>query len=223
MNPISLFCFRDTLELDDRETKVLWQDAIQVVSPRDLHEVELILDMPKTYLRKLIDNVTLISDSSHFPYRGKKIDLVRCDPHHLKVCQTFVQDSKCISLLNGGLNSIFSKTGGVRGFAKTTAKIIYGRTFSGQTSIAHYLPPIVEERCGGVLALLDGLHRCFITKGVGTNLETIFIRQVEAQFPGELHHWRDVQLVNVKPPKAERFFCLQPELYRNLATAGIDG
>jgi hypothetical protein len=198
-----------------------WQAAERIVSLREVDEVVTISDMPKSYLASLVDAIPLVGDSQTFPYRNcKKLDLEKVDPQHVRVGQTFVQQDKCLGIL-GSFSKVFWGSAGTRGFAKQTAKIILGKV-KGDFVVAHYLPPFIEEH-GNEKVLLDGIHRQFICKGVGTTIESIVFRNMETRFPCDWQHWKNIKLVNAKPPKEERFLNLRPELFRDLKAIGIDG
>jgi hypothetical protein len=214
--------FQNRTEIPTSLLCPMWQDANRVISMRDLTNIIAVSDMPKKYLRALIDSIPLVGDPNIFPYRDKKIDLVRCDTQHIRIGQTFVQNDKCLNLLNS-FSRLFWDFAGVRGFAKQTCKVILGQDKSGEHVIAHYLCSIIEHYAQD-LALLDGVHRQYIAKGVGTNIETLFIRNVEVAFPARLHHWREIRQVDTKPvDKNDRYFDLRPELFRDLKAIGIDG
>ena len=106
--------------------------------------------------------------------------------------------------------------------AKSTAAIVLGRTAADEPCIAHYLSPIVEEH-GGRLILMDGVHRNFLVRCVGTTIESIVIRQIGEPFPCDVRSWDEVRVVEEKPPKDQRFFNLRPELFRDVKHIGIDG
>jgi len=137
------------------------------------------------------------------------------------VGQTFVERKKLQRILEdfGGMWNAFAVT---RGIAKRTASIIYGRTESHAHAIAHYLPPIAEENDGRLL-LLDGVHRNFLVRSIGTTIETVLIRGVRERFPCRCGRWDEVSPVDEKPPKSERFHDLEPGLFRDVKSIGIDG
>lgn len=195
-----------------------------IVSLRDIlpETITAILAMPMDYLEALLRNVTLSGDENDRPYAECEIRPIRIDPKGLAIGQTFVQRSKYQDLVEN-----FSKIMGTRfcmpgGIAKLTAKIVYGQTATVEGAIAHYVPPIIERSSSG-LFLLDGIHRNFLVMGVGTTIESIQIEDVSTPLPCATRRWHDISVVTEKPPREQRFYDLQPHLFRNLKWTGIDG
>lgn len=198
--------------------------ASKIVSMRDLAHGSItgVQVMPKDYLRKLLHSVTLEGDTNHRPYKDCDIKLVRIDPNDLAVGQTFVQRSKYQDFLEE-FSSILDESFCVtRGAAKCNALIVFGRTQSGEDVVAHYLPPIIEAT-NGTQFLLDGIHRNFLVKQIGTTIESIIVKGVSAPLPCTAKNWSDIHIVNEKPPRDQRFHNLQPSLFRNLKWIGVDG
>lgn len=193
----------------------------KIVSLREIVEVNCVQAMPKGYLYRLIESVTLDGDPHEKPYSGCVIELVRMDPNSLLVGQTFVERGKLQRILEH-FTDMWSEFCVTRGIAKRTAWIVSGTTALGESVIAHYLPPIVEDNNGHRL-LLDGVHRNFLTKAVGTTIETVVIKGVRTAFPCTCSPWDDVRPVDEKPTKDERFQDLDPALFRNIKAIGIDG
>lgn len=198
-----------------------WGKAKQVVSLREIKDVDLVSDMPRDYIRGLADAIPLSGEPNIFPYRGCKVRVLDIDPATVLVGQRFVQNDKLLNLI-GGLRRVFADFPGIRGFSNLTAKIVLGRSANGLPVIAHYLPTIVEEHEDELIAL-DGMHRQFIVRGVGGTLAAIGIRKVGAPFPCDVHHHREIAMVDAKPPMEQRYFNLKPELFRDLKAVGIDG
>jgi hypothetical protein len=194
-----------------------WDDAQSVVSLREVGSVRGLLVMPRPYLCQLLRKVTIVG--SVYPYENAHFETVRIDPKMLTIGQTFIQRSKYQALLEDfpALFDEFSINTG----AKCTALIVYGETEDGTRVISHYLPPIIEEHES--LCLLDGIHRNFVVMRVGTTLETIVVRGVKEAFPCTPQPWSSVKVVERKPPVMDRYFNLNPGLFRNLEQVGIDG
>ena len=220
----------DPLALDEFESRTgirksdfsgIWDSADRIVALRDLTTVTGVQAMPWPYLEKLIRGVTLAGDRTRRPYRDGQIRQLRMDPRGLTLGQTFIQRSKYQALLEhfGDFFRGFCVTNGV---AKSTAAIVLGRTADGTPAIAHYLPPIVEEHDGKFI-LMDGVHRNFLVRCVGTTIESIVVRNVAEPFPCDARPWEEVQVTEEKPAKDQRFFNLRPELFRDVKHIGIDG
>jgi len=176
--------------------------------------------MPESYLEKLIFNTTL-TGSDQKVYKDCLIKRARIDPNNIRLGQTFVERHKYEKMIEN-LSDAFKGFCVNSGFAKCTPYIILGETKSGDIAIAHYVPPIVEEHGQGLL-LLDGVHRNFLIRAVGTTIESIIIKRIAIPFPCDVHSWRHVKVVDAKPPKNDRFLNLKPELFRDLQWVGIDG
>lgn len=195
-------------------------DVEQIISLRQMVTIKNVQVMPFNYLARLLKNA-ILQGTEERPYKNCEITTARMDPNSLQIGQTFVQRDKYREFLED-FQDVFKNFCVTKGVAKCTALITFGETKEGIPSIAHYLPPIVEEN-NGELCLLDGIHRNFLVKMVGTTLETIIIRKVKHPFPCELQTWSSVKIVDEKPPKEKRFFNLRPELFRDLKIIGING
>ena len=220
-DPIDLDEFQDRTGIIKTGLVPEWDKASRIVALRDIVSVESSQDMPVPYLQKLIANIGLAGDPKEKPYKDCDLQLLRLDPNSALVAQTFVERKKYNSILEN-VSELFGKFATTRGIAKLTARIVLGRDEPGDLCIAHYLPPLVEAHTGRVL-LLDGTHRSFLVKSIGTTVEAIMIRGVTAPFPCEPQEWADVSKVDVKPPKHERFIGLKPDYFRDVKYIGIDG
>lgn len=195
-----------------------WQEATGIVSLRQL-EVEDLRVMPTAYLKQILQSVTLNGTDTQ-PYLDCEIETGRIDPSLLRIAQTFVERPKYQAMLEK-FSALFRNFCVTKGVAKCTALIAYGRTSDGKYAVSHYLPPIVERH--QEMLLLDGIHRNFLVMTVGTTLESIVIHGVKADFPCTPQRWSKITISEQKPPREERFFNLQPSLFRNLEGVGIDG
>ncbi|MBU0625608.1 hypothetical protein KKF05_04660 [Patescibacteria group bacterium] len=220
-NPVNLNEFEQRTGIQRSEFLAHWTEADRFVSLRDLNQVLSIQAMPKPYLCRLLESVTLRGDPTAHPFAGCKIQTMRIDPSSLMVGQTFVERANYGSLIEN-FRSLFDGFCLTKGFAKLTAQIVLGRTADGSIALAHYLPPIIEQHDTRLL-LMDGMHRNFIVLSAGTTIEAIKIHDARHPFPCSPQRWDAVRPVDVKPPKNERFFDLQPELFRDLKSVGIDG
>jgi len=187
-----------------------------IVSLREIISICEITLMEEDYLKALLYNVRL-AGSNTYPYRDCKIYLCRTDPNELILGQTFVLKSKLMSILTD-VQKIFRS-----GFAKIPAYKVYG-TISGKEGLylAHYVPPIIEEHSGNKVSI-DGTHRQFLTRGVGTTIETVVVRCPKTPLPFGLTEWGNIVPCDVKPEKTKRYVDLRPEYFRDLSSVGIDG
>lgn len=205
-----------------RQDVTLWGGAGRIVSLRDLVRIEDIKVMPTGYLERLLHSVTLVGDPSVRPFAGCKIRRMQFDPKQVAIGQTFVERKKCMTWLENDVDKLFQGFDIPAGPLHKRSMIILGRTASDEQAIAHYLPPIVE-RHGNMHVFMDGIHRSFFALRAHPSLEAIKISDVHVPFPADFQSWKDIATVDDKPPKAERFFNLKPELFRDLKHIGIDG
>ncbi|MFB6212500.1 MAG: hypothetical protein ABEI53_01625 [Candidatus Magasanikbacteria bacterium] len=219
--PLPLESFKQKTGIDFFNFVGGWEGVEKVVSLRGMKKVFAIQAMPHPYLRRLLDNVTLKGDSEVFPYKSCEFDSVKVDPNSVRVGQTFVQRSKYQGFIEDfpDLLDGFCANSGI---ANRNASILLGENESGTLVVAHYLPPIIEKH-NGWHCLLDGIHRNFLSKNIGMTIESIVIKGVDTPFPCDLGEWSEVEVVEDKPSKPDRFFNLKKNLFRDLKKIGIDG
>ena len=193
--------------------------SLRDIDPKNIISVEV---MPREYLGRVVRGVTLEGDSSIKPYADCEITTSQVDPHDLKIGQTFIQREKYQQILENFSNMFGGNFCVARGIAKLGPLIIFGTTKDGRPAAAHYLPPIIEEG-NGIRFLLDGIHRNFLVKNVGTTIESILIKGVKIRLPCSPESWNMIKAVEEKPPREERYFDLHAEFFRNLKHTGIDG
>jgi len=202
--------------------KVYPQKIDNVVSLRDIRIILNVQAMPLSYLEKMLIKVGLEDRPQEKIYYHCNIQLIRFDPWNVKIGQTFIERTKYQSLLEDFPN-YFEGYCITRGAAKCNAYIVIGMTENSKLlSLAHYVPPIIEEN-NGELVLLDGVHRSFLIKNVGTTSEAVLIKGVKAKFPCDPQDWRKIKVVDSKPPRNERYFNLNTKYFRDLKYSGIDG
>lgn len=192
-----------------------------IVPFKEMVKIEHLMAMPEDYFESLLRNITLEGNSAVFPYRNASIERGRIDPNMLSIGQTFVERPKYQRLIEN-LQGLFGNFCTTKGFAKCTAYIVIGKTVSGNTGISHYLPPLIEVH-GSQLCLIDGIHRNYTIKAVGTTIESTIIKNVSVKPPCDFGPWSEIRVVDVKPPREERFRNLSTPLFRNLGWVGIDG
>lgn len=223
MQPIVFAEFLERINISQETLALPNSEKIQqVVSPRDMAKVDLVVAMPTRYLQGLLLNVSLIGSPKIKVFTDCQVYLMRFDPAQLFIGQRYVYRKKYISILEN-FENLFEGFLITRGISKLTAFIILGRDRQGILSLAHYIPPLVE-RHNNELLLMDGIHRNFITRRSGTTIESIFIDKVRVPFPCEAVPWEKIIVTDLKPDKKEdRFFNLRSELFRDLEFVGIDG
>lgn len=219
--PIPLEIFEARTGISQGVMAPTWAYASQIVSLRDIVSVSSIQVMSEEYLRKLVCNTTLEGDAGVHVYEKCHISRARIDPHNILVGQTFVERAKCQRMIEH-LSSVFEGFCVNHGFAKSIALVVLGKIADGSFGIAHYVPPIVEQHNGG-LYLLDGVHRNFLAGAVGTTIEAIILKNISIPFPCDVHTWASLRPVDEKPARAERFYNLRPDIFRDLKWVGVDG
>lgn len=217
--PIPLVEFLSSTAIDAGKHHSLFNGVKHVVSLRDITNIDHVGIMPRDYLQNLLANVPL--QTGEKVYEGLEVSLERVDPNGLRIGQTFVLRRKYQSILED-FSDRFNDFCVTRGPAKCNAMIVIGGTKYNSVGIAHYLPPIIEEHPHHRI-LLDGIHRNFLVKQIGTTLEAIVVHKVKTQFPADPQHWRSIKVVDEKPANQQRYFNLQPSLFRLLHAVGIDG
>jgi len=218
---IPVTAFGERIGRCGRDAVPTWNTAEHIVSLRELVSIEAVQPMRRDYLEALMKHVVLAGDTSAHVYRMSTVQTMRVDPHSVLLGQTFIERGKYQRFLEG-FEAQFAAFCVPRGMAKLGACIVLGKTADGKYAIAHYIPPIIElsrERA----ALLDGVHRMYLARQVGTTLETIAVDRVGAPFPADLHGWDKVAVVTEKPPLEKRFSNLRRELFRDLKYVGVDG
>ena len=218
---IPLETFQDRTGLGRSNLCLPWHEAGTVVSLRDIVEVLTVQFMPDYYLQQLLHSVTLEGDPSIHPYANCTVKTFTFEPDLVQVAQTFVERKKYQKILEG-FSGVFSNIQSINGIAKLPAVVVLGITQQGTRAVAHYIPPIVEFNHVG-RNLVDGTHRNFIIRQVGTLISGIMVEGVETPFPCQTLGWNDVQVVDEKPPREQRFIGLRPDLFRDLKYIGIDG
>lgn len=193
--------------------------SLRDIDPRTIKQVQV---MPRSYLLKLLQSITLEGDPAIQPYNGCEVEIVQLDPRDIKIGQTFVQREKYQLLLErfgGILGNGFCMNGGI---AQCGPLIVFGDIQNGIPALAHYVPPIIEATSDSRF-LIDGIHRSFIVRSVGTTIESILIKNVAVPLPCDPISWEHIRIVEEKPARKDRFRNLRRHLFRNTKYAGIDG
>lgn len=180
-NKISVddFCRRTSIDLS---TSIISSSNVEaIVALRDLVKVLDIRIMPESYLRSLLNSVTLEGHPESLVYYKCEFRRARIDPRNLKVGQTFVLRSNYQNLIEN-MTKDFDGFCVNHGFVKCSAMLVYGMTADNKLGLAHYVPPIIEA-FENDLVLIDGVHRCFLTMSIGTTIESIILYNPNAPLP----------------------------------------
>ncbi len=219
--PVEVFVERTGI-IPAQDLAHAWGSVRVIASLRQLEEIDAIQLMTVDYLNKMLGRVVLAGGNRARVYEGCRFHQMAISPRAAKIGQRFIERKKYQALIEnfGAVLGRFSVAGGP---ANIGAFVAYGRLKDGTKAIAHYIPPIVEMNGGSTWALLDGLHRNFIMERMGSTIPVIAVEGIREPFPCALHGWDEIRPVDEKPPAAERFFDLRPELFRDLKLVGIDG
>lgn len=158
------------------------------------------------------------------PFVRATIELRKVDPHQLKIGQKFVYRENYQSLLEN-LTGLFGKFAISSGVSELGAYFVFGKDKDGFRAMACYIPPIIEQH-NADLVIMDGIHRSYITKQLGSTISGIIVRNVAIPFPCGLHPWEDIRVIGLSEKPRDinlRYFELKKELFRDLKYYGIDG
>lgn len=219
---LALPTFQERIGMTMQDLPQSWKRVKLVTSLRCLRDIEDVRSMPVDYLEQLLWHVRLFGNEEVRVYEGCSFSIARLDPNRVQVGQTFVERSKYQALIEG-FHGIFQKFCMVEGVSGLGAYMVLGTDVSGVRSLAHYVPPIVEINGNPKGQLLDGLHRFFLARALGTTSESVVIENACQPFPCELRDWEDVSVVSAKPREDKRFFRLRRDMFRDVKYVGIDG
>jgi|GEM_PF-1147932 len=195
----------------------------RVLPLKNITEVGSIIPLPNSFLFWLLKNVKTMGGD--LPFADSRFELIKFDPLQLRIGQKFAYRENYVELLEK-VSDIFRKKHAINsGVTNLGAFLIFGRDERGQSAIAYYLPPIVEEHRGDPV-IMDGIHRDYLTMQMGATISAIRARDVKIPFPCSAHKWDELKVISLaEKPKDmnERYFDLRKELFRDLKYLGIDG
>jgi hypothetical protein len=193
----------------------------RIIPPRDFRTVNTMTFMRKEVFNNLIRHIPLRENSEELPYHNSEIRVFGREPKGALVGQTFVLESKLISIMRGLERGIFGDFI-VKGISKMPPVQIYGTDCNGQKAIGFYLPPIVEVHSDEAI-IIDGMHRSRLCGGAGTTINAIHISRVGVPLPFKPVEWNEVEIVSEKPSIEQRYKQLNKKYFRDLGAVGIDG
>ncbi len=158
------------------------------------------------------------------PFKTHTVELSKIDPKQLKIGQKFVYRENYQDLLEN-LTGLFGRFAIPCGVSELGAYFIFGKDKDGLDAMACYTPPIIEQH-NSSLIIMDGIHRSYITKQLGSTISALIVRGVDVPFPCGLHSWEDIGVISLdeKPKNInDRYFELEKGLFRDLKYFGIDG
>jgi len=199
------------------------EEVSRIVPMRDIRRIISLVPIQFEVLTHLVKKIKTLD--GRYPFLNSEVKLIKTDPNHLKVGQKYIFREKYQNLMEE-MPSIFDPfaiTSG--GLANVGAYFVFGLNGGNGLSMACYLPPIIELH-GDKFLVMDGIHRNFIFKQADSCPLSIHISNIDLPFPCSPHNWSETKIIclSAKPEKIEdRYFDLQPELFRDLKYLGIDG
>ena len=196
---------------------------VQKVLPlRDMAKIQSLIPLRYKLLATLIKNITTLDGQK--PFANARIQLLKVDPNHCNIGQRFVYRENYVKLLEE-LGHLFKKFVVAPGIVELGAYMAFGIDRSDAYAMAYYIPPIIEKHDGQIV-IMDGIHRNFIAKQIGSPINAIVVENVAIPFPCSLHSWNEIEVISLaqKPKDINlRYFDLQQQLFRDLKYLGIDG
>ncbi|MBI5732747.1 hypothetical protein HY967_02180 [Candidatus Jorgensenbacteria bacterium] len=195
----------------------------QVIPLRDIIDIDSIMPLHKNWIHHIVRHITTL-DGQH-PFTKAKFQMVKVDPRHLKIGQRFVYRENYQALLEMVPNVFheFLVTNG--GLSDLGAYFVFGRDENDIYSLATYLPPLIELH-GSNLVIMDGIHRNYIAKQMGTTLNAILLTEIDIPFPCGPRDWSEIEIISLEDKPKDinnRYFDLNKDLFRDLKYLGIDG
>ncbi len=198
------------------------KDIEKVLPLRNLKKIESITPIKNELLLRLIKKIKTFDNQS--PFKHSTFDLVKIDSHQLKIGQKFVYQENYQSLIEN-LPRIFKEFSISSGFFDLGAFMVFGTDKYQAYCLSYYLPPIIEKHKAN-LVIMDGIHRNYLNKQMGTTLNAIIVENVNVPFPCSIHSWDEIQIIPLKNKPRDinkRYFNLKKNLFRDLKYLGIDG
>lgn len=213
------------IEKDDLDSRLGYETQIPkgyvVVPLRKVVQARRIIPLEIREMEAHIKHIPLIASRDIFPYANSKIMPQTVTPQALHVAQTFVLQSKLISIMQG-LDSLYTSLC-FPGLGRRTVHYLLGEDLDGNQVCGTYFPPLVEILNGeGNQLLFDGSHRTAICGKVGRTTESITIKGSSVDPPYEGVPW-SVNIVNEKPPIEKRYVNFNRSLLKDFGHVGIDG
>ena len=199
------------------------REVERIVSPRDMAAIKDVRIAHDDYRDQVLQSIGLAAAPAIKPYRALRVAIRMVDPSEVLVGQKYAYWPNIESIIEG-FRETLKGFGTIRGFLRTPGVcLLIGEDRDGTAALAQFFPPIVEQH-GSKLFLMDGVHRTFLARSAGVQIDCLVIYDVETRFPCAPHRWQDVKPVHEKPLRAEdRYFDLDAHLFRDVKYSGIDG
>ena len=199
-----------------------YHDSGEVSPLRHIQHVDYLEFLTHDFLESLIRHIPLKGEPDTLPYEQAQISLFSRESKGVLLSQRFVMEDKLVSLMNSFSNQELFKRFVTKGISDMPPTKVYGRDHEDKKVFAIYLPPIIEQRNEGEV-LLDGTHRSYICKSVGSGVYAVHIAGVNGTYPTTPVSWEECVLCKVKPPKEVRYKDLDIRFFRDLNYIGVDG
>ena len=197
-------------------------DYPEIIPLRHLKQIDHLAFITQELLEKIVRGIPLRGNQTVHPYSDSEITLYSREPKGMLLSQRFVMEGKLLELMQSFSTQELFKKYITKGISYMPPVKVYGRDSKGNKAISIYLPPIIEQREEGDV-LLDGTHRSYICKSVGSSIYAVHIRGVETKYPTTPVTWDECQTHKIKPPKNIRYKNLDETVFRDLNYVGIDG
>jgi hypothetical protein len=212
-------------ELEERIKRSLngrYCDYKEIIPLRKLKEIDDLAFMTQDFLEGLIRKIPIRGNTNIFPYENSSISLFSREPKNLLLSQRFVIETKLLNLMSSFSDNTLFKDFITKGISDMPPTKVYGKDENNNKVIAIYLPPLIEQRNQDEI-ILDGTHRCYICRSVGSEIYGIHIKNIEIDYPTTPVSWRECKLYKIKPPKEIRYKGLNEFFFRDLNYVGVDG
>ena len=198
-------------------------DVKKIIPLREIKVVKSIIPINSELLLYLIRRIPTLD--GQLPFRHATIRQVVVNPGQLKIGQKYVYRENYQSLLEN-INDLFHDFLGEWGrLSHLGAFFIFGLNRDNNYSMACYIPPIIEVHRSKSL-IMDGIHRNYIGRQAGVDINGLIVKGVEIPFPCSPRSWGEIKVIPLsEKPKAleDRYFDLNKSLFRDLKYLGIDG
>src|SRR3989344_3864690 len=194
----------------------------RIVPLRSLTHIESVVPLSQALLFEIISKIKTVDGK--LPFKNSEVSLCRIDPRNLKIGQKFAYRENYQGLLET-LPNILETSAVAGSFGDLGAYLFAGMDEEKKYAMAFYLPPMIEQHESN-LVIMDGIHRNYLTKQMGSTIIAVIVKNVNVEFPCGRRNWQELTIIDLaqKPSDInERYFDLKKNLFRDLKFLGIDG
>lgn len=200
----------------------------KIVPLRTLAKIESIMPISKRLLLHTIRQIQTFD--GEYPFKNADIKMLRIDPEQLLVGQKYIYRENYSHILENLSRTVFSNFCVTDTLSNLGAYFVFGYDTSNNSQdeelcLALYIPPLIEKH-NLHLVIMDGIHRNYLIKQVGTTINSILIENVEVAFPCSVESWQKTKVISLKEKPLnleDRYFKMNKNLFRDLKHLGIDG